>query len=75
MSVSIVLFFSAVSCIIFFVLGTIIGWVGNDVVFAMNGGNDEEPYDHPEMYDSNGRPYTGELFSLTFDNEWAEEED
>jgi|TARA_B100000035_G_C20980648_1_gene545289 hypothetical protein len=73
MPVSITLFFSAVSCVIFFVLGGIIGWVGNDVVFSLNGGEAEEPFDHPEMYDSKGRAYTGELLSLTFED--YEEED
>jgi len=75
MPVAITLFFSGVACVIFFVLGGIIGWVGNDVVFSMNGGNEEEPFDHPEMYDSNGRAYTGELISLTFSDEYEEEED
>lgn len=73
MPLSITLFFSAVSCVIFFVLGGIIGWVGNDYVFSMAGGKDEEPYDHPEMYDSRGRAFTGELLSLQFTDE--EDED
>ena len=64
MPLSITLFFSAVSCVIFFVLGGIIGWVGNDYVFSMAGGKDEEPYDHPEMYDSRGE-HSQENFFLS----------
>lgn len=74
MPVAITLFFSAVSCVMFFILGGIIGWVGNDVVYAMNGTDGEEPFDHPEMYDSNGRAYTGELLSLSFEDYEPEED-
>lgn len=74
MPVAVTLFFSAVSCVMFFILGGIIGWVGNDVVYAMNGMDEEEPFDHPEMYDSNGRAYTGELLSLSFEDYEPEED-
>tara|TARA_B100001996_G_C18663691_1_gene594067 strand:+ start:2157 stop:2372 length:216 start_codon:yes stop_codon:yes gene_type:complete len=68
-----VLFFSAVSSLIFFILGGIIGWMGNDIVYATTAQQPE--YTHPEMYDSNGTPYSGDLLSLRFEERQVEDED
>ena len=67
MPLSETLFFSALSSIIFFILGGIIGWMGNDVVYAVSTKDQAPEYQHPEMYDSNGTPYSGELLTLHFD--------
>tara|TARA_B100000287_G_scaffold216093_1_gene203882 strand:- start:9230 stop:9454 length:225 start_codon:yes stop_codon:yes gene_type:complete len=68
------LFFSGVACFLFFILGGIIGWIGNDVVYATRSGGQDPEYEHPEMYDSTGRPYSGELLTLHFDQQEEEEE-
>ena len=74
MPLSVTLFYSAISCVIFFIMGGIIGWVGNDVVYSISSPDEPAPYDHPEMYDSRGTPYTGELLTLHFEEEYDEED-
>ena len=69
-----VLFFSAVSSIIFFILGGILGWMSNDIVYATQK-PEQLDYSHPEMYDANGSPYSGELLHVRFEEQDVEDED
>ena len=70
------LYFSAVTSLIFFILGGIIGWIENDVVSATTT-KEETPtsYEHPEMYDANGNPYSGDLLHVRFHEQEVEDED
>ena len=70
------LYFSAVTSLIFFILGGIIGWIGNYVVYATTT-KEETPtsYEHPEMYDANGNPYSGDLLHVRFHEQEVEDED
>ena len=70
------IYFSAVTSLIFFILGGIIGWIGNDVVYATTT-KEETPtsYEHPEMYDANGNPYSGDLLHVRFHEQEVEDDD
>ena len=70
-----VIYFSAVTSLIFFILGGIIGWMGNDVVYATTTREEPANYEHPEMYDANGAPYTGDLLHVRFTEQEVEDED
>tara|TARA_E500000331_G_scaffold241774_1_gene232146 strand:- start:735 stop:953 length:219 start_codon:yes stop_codon:yes gene_type:complete len=68
------IYFSAVTSLIFFILGGIIGWMGNDIVYATQQ-PEQLDYSHPEMYDANGAPYSGELLHVRFEEQEVEDED
>ena len=69
------LYFSAVTSLIFFILGGIIGWIGNDVVYATTTQEEPASYEHPEMYDANGTPYSGDLLHVRFHEQDVEDDD
>ena len=69
------LYFSAVTSLIFFILGGIIGWIGNDVVYATTTREEPASYAHPEMYDANGNPYSGDLLHVRFHEQEVEDDD
>ena len=69
------LYFSAVTSLIFFILGGIIGWIGNDVVYATTTREEPASYEHPEMYDANGTPYSGDLLHVLFHEQDVEDDD
>lgn len=65
-----VILFSTTTMILFLGLGLIVGWLGNDIVYALSNKN---PQYHPEMYDENGNLLPDELIAVRFEN--FEEED
>ena len=48
--------------------------MGNDIVYATQQ-PEQLDYSHPEMYDANGAPYSGELLHVRFEEQEVEDED
>lgn len=72
MSTSVILFFSTMITLLFFVVGVTIGWTANDFLYnMMSGGN--QPY-HPEMYDEDGLMINEELLAVRFIDDMDDEE-
>jgi hypothetical protein len=61
-----VILFSSTTMILFLGLGLIVGWIGNDIVYALS--NNNNPSYHPEMYDENGNLLPDELIAVRFEN-------
>ena len=60
--------------IMFFILGTLIGWVSRDYMMNYR----EIPRPHPEMFDINGNLVPDEIVAFRFENNYdddSEEED
>lgn len=66
-----VILFSITTMILFLGMGLIIGWLGNDIVYALSN---KTPQYHPEMYDENGNLLPDELIAVRFEN-FDEDED
>jgi len=65
-----IILFTITTIILFVGLGLIVGWLGNDIVYALSN---KSPTYHPEMYDENGNLLPDELIAVRFEN--VEEED
>ena len=72
MSTSVILFFSTMITLLFFVVGVTIGWTANDFLYNMMSGGDQPL--HPEMYDDDGLMINEELLSVRFIDDMDEEE-
>ena len=60
--------------IMFFLLGTLIGWVARDYMMNYR----EIPRPHPEMFDTNGNLVPDEIVAFRFENNYdndSEEDD
>ena len=74
MNTPVVLFFSGCFMVLFMVVGLIVGWFVNDLVYSfMNKNNGLQL--HPEMYNQDGFLINEELLSVKFIDEDEEEED
>ena len=62
-----ILFFSGIGIIGSFAIGLIIGWFGNDIVYAFLNKNRIQPM-HPEMFDENGQLIPDEIVAVRFEN-------
>jgi len=62
-----ILFFSGISVIGSFVIGLIVGWFGNDIIYAFLNKNRIQPL-HPEMFDENGQLIPDEIVAVRFEN-------
>ena len=69
-----ILFFSGISVIGSFVIGLIVGWFGNDIIYAFLNKNRIQPL-HPEMFDENGQVVPDELIAFRFENTDSMEEE
>ena len=62
-----ILFFSGVGIVGSFMIGLMVGWFGNDIVYAFLNKNRIEPL-HPEMFDENGQLIPDEIVAVRFEN-------
>lgn len=68
-----ILFFSGVGIIGSFVIGFMLGWFGNDIVYSFLNKNRIQPL-HPEMFDENGQLIPDEIVAVRFENDDDEED-
>lgn len=52
--------------VLFLGLGLVVGWIGNDIIYALSQKN--SPVYHPEMYDEHGNLLPDELIAVRFEN-------
>jgi hypothetical protein len=62
-----ILFFSGIGIVGSFMIGLMIGWFGNDIVYAFLNKNRIQPM-HPEMFDENGQLIPDEIVAVRFEN-------
>jgi hypothetical protein len=62
-----ILFFCGVGIVGSFVIGLMVGWFGNDIVYAFLNKNRIQPM-HPEMFDENGQLIPDEIVAVRFEN-------
>lgn len=62
-----ILFFCGVGIVGSFMIGLMVGWFGNDIVYAFLNKNRIEPM-HPEMFDENGQLIPDEIVAVRFEN-------
>ena len=62
-----ILFFTAIGIIGSFVIGFMLGWFGNDLIYAFLNKNRIQPL-HPEMFDENGNLVPDEILAVRFEN-------
>jgi len=62
-----ILFFSGIGIIGSFVIGFMLGWFGNDIVYSFLNKNRIQPM-HPEMFDENGQLIPDEIVAVRFEN-------
>jgi hypothetical protein len=71
-----ILFFTGIGIIGSFVIGLILGWFGNDIIFAFLNKTNIQPL-HPEMFDENGNLIPDEIVAVRFENtdDYEDDED
>ncbi len=69
-----ILFFCAVGILGSFLIGIMIGWFGNDIVYAFLN-KSKYPSVHPEMFDENGNLIPDEILAVSFNPDFLEDED
>lgn len=62
-----ILFFSGIGIIGSFAIGFMLGWFGNDIVYAFLNKPRFQPM-HPEMFDENGNLIPDEIVAVRFEN-------
>jgi hypothetical protein len=62
-----ILFFSGIGIVGSFMIGLMIGWFGNDIIYAFLNKNRIVPM-HPEMFDENGQLIPDEIVAVRFEN-------
>ena len=62
-----ILFFSGIGIVGSFMIGLMIGWFGNDIVYSFLNKNRIQPM-HPEMFDENGQLIPDEIVAVRFEN-------
>ena len=70
MTTPVILFFSTLITVLFFVVGVTIGWTANDFLYNMMAKDDVM---HPEMYDEDGLVINEELLAVRFVDDDDEE--
>ena len=70
---AVTLTFSTLFCVMFLILGSIVGWLAKEYVLQRD--SKFVPM-HPEMFDENGNIIPDDIFAVRFDNEpeagWGE---
>jgi len=69
-----ILFFCGAGIIGSFFIGLMVGWVGNDLVYAFLN-KAKQPVMHPEMFDQNGNMLPDEILAVRFENDYEPDED
>lgn len=71
-----ILFFTGIGIIGSFVIGLILGWFGNDIIYAFLNKTRIQPL-HPEMFDENGNLLPDEIVAVRFENtdDYEDDED
>ena len=69
---AVTLTFSALFCVMFLVLGTVVGWLAKDYVLQRD--SKYIPL-HPEMFDENGQIIPDEVLAVRFENDMADPDD
>jgi len=69
-----ILFFSGIGILGSFVIGFMLGWFGNDIVYSFLNKNRIQPM-HPEMFDENGNLLPDEIVAVRFETDDDEEYD
>jgi hypothetical protein len=62
-----ILFFCGAGIIGSFVIGFMLGWFGNDLIYAFLNKNRIQPL-HPEMFDEHGNVVPDEVIAFRFEN-------
>ena len=62
-----ILFFCGAGIIGSFLIGLMVGWFGNDLVYAFLN-KEKQPIMHPEMFDENGNLSADEILAVRFEN-------
>ena len=69
---AVTLTFSALFSVMFFVVGTVVGWLAKDYVLQRD--SKYIPL-HPEMFDENGQIIPDEVLAVRFENDMADPDD
>ena len=69
---AVTLTFSALFCVMFLVVGTVVGWLAKDYVLQRD--SKYIPM-HPEMFDENGQIIPDEVLAVRFENDMADPDD
>lgn len=69
-----ILFFCGIGIIGSFLLGMIVGWFSNDLVFSFLNKNRAYAV-HPEMFDNNGNLIPDEILAVSFNPDDFEDDD
>ena len=69
---AVTLTFSALFCVMFLVLGTVVGWLAKDYVLQRD--SKYIPL-HPEMFDENGQVIPDEVLAVRFENDMLDPDD
>lgn len=69
-----ILFFCGLGIIGSFLVGTILGWFANDLIYSFLNKNRQFAV-HPEMFDNEGNLIPDEILAVRFENELEEEEE
>ena len=69
---AVTLTFSALFCVMFLVVGTVVGWLAKDYVLQRD--SKYIPL-HPEMFDENGQVIPDEVLAVRFENDMADPDD
>ena len=69
---AVTLTFSALFCVMFLVVGTVLGWLAKDYVLQRD--SKYIPL-HPEMFDENGQVIPDEVLAVRFENDMLDPDD
>ena len=69
---AVTLTFSALFCVMFLVVGTVVGWLAKDYVLQRD--SKYIPL-HPEMFDENGQVIPDEVLAVRFENDMVDPDD
>ncbi len=68
-----ILFFCGIGIIGSFLIGVMIGWFSNDLVYSFLNKNKSPQFMHPEFFDENGNLLPDQIMAVRFEND--EEDD
>ena len=70
-----ILFFCGVGILGSFIIGVMLGWFGNDIVYAFLNKNRLPENIHPEFFDENGNILPDEILAVRFNPEDFEDDE
>lgn len=71
-----ILFFCGVGILGSFIIGVMLGWFGNDIVYAFLNKNRLQQDIHPEFFDENGNLLPDEILAVRFNpDDFDDDED